>query len=438
MCTEKSCLLNSCLLEASIKSPLSGGNKYSVYTFLYTLVELPYYVYSVTTSHLRDFGSARTAFSGFNQIGREEYYYRSADLFNLNDWIDEANALRTFRLRCYQAGNLEAIYIRVMYEFFVLHLLDEGREKICLAGERGLLWAKYVDGMLNLAFSVDARGFVHNYPSFIIEPVFVVSLDGSRTRSTGAIDSSQFQAYLDKIRENYIRLMEDNSRDKMDPVINRNDGGTKKREEEAGMNMLRRRRERLMRHLRRRRQKKQFKSEEEESFTSSSDSDEEMNISLAEVKRLMENMISTLKSKEEEETPETREVFRAAQVQTTRLLLPNRVPSSPAAIGRRVDEHDFDFDIAIASTRFSSSTKCRLFTTRDLNVFLKLECVVIATRLFRDVYRWCFRTEVVLFFPGFASFRWLAVRFASPISFTFPCLACNVNVNCKLEEIVMN
>ncbi|WZY89061.1 hypothetical protein YC2023_045796 [Brassica napus] len=66
------------------------------------------------------------------------------------------------------------------------------------------------------------------------------------------------------------------------------------------------------------------------------------------------------------------------------------------------------------------------------------ECVVIATRLFRDVYRWCFRTEVVLFFPGFASFRWLAVRFASPISFTFPCLACNVNVNCKLEEIVMN
>ncbi|CAN6863768.1 unnamed protein product [Brassica oleracea] len=153
----------------------------------------------VATSHLRDFGSARIAFSG---------------------------------LRCYQAGNLEAIYIRGMYEFFVLHLLDEGREKIRLAGERGLLWAKYVDGMLNLAFSVDARVFVHNYPSFsrefveqmnymittsvssghwgyekpevfmsllerinpnvshdcwcsaVIEPVFVVSLDGSRTRWT--------------------------------------------------------------------------------------------------------------------------------------------------------------------------------------------------------------------------------------------------------------
>ncbi|CAN6839351.1 unnamed protein product [Brassica oleracea] len=110
------------------------------------------------------------------------------------------------------------------------------------------------------------------------------------------------QAYLDQIRENYIRFMEDNSREKVDPGIYRNDGGVKKREEEAEMNMLRRRRERLMRHLRRRRQKKQSKSEEEEeSFTSSSDSDEEMNISLAEVKRLMENMISTLKSKEEEE-----------------------------------------------------------------------------------------------------------------------------------------
>ncbi|CAF1916507.1 unnamed protein product [Brassica oleracea] len=111
----------------------------------------------VATSHLRDFGSVRIAFSQFNQIGREEYFYRYEDLFNLNDLIDEANALRTFRLRCYQAGNLEAIYMRGMYEFFVLHLLDEGR---------GLLWAKYVDGMLNLAFSVDPRGFVHNYPSF--------------------------------------------------------------------------------------------------------------------------------------------------------------------------------------------------------------------------------------------------------------------------------
>ncbi|KAF3536253.1 hypothetical protein F2Q69_00024094 [Brassica cretica] len=259
----------------------------------------------VATNHLWDFGSARIAFSGFDQIGREDYFYRSADLFNLNDWIEEANALRTFMLRCvavpttevpiirkgpttrsgsrviragfakavqellaqeqtgfkqlliqkladlkledtsepleyesqpatrcYEAGNLEAIYIRGMYEFFVLHLLDEGREKIRLAGERGLLLAKYVDGMLNLAFSVDARGFVHNYPSFsrefvdrmnymittsvfsgywdyekpqvfmslleridpnvshdcwcsaVIESVFVVSLDGSRTRWT--------------------------------------------------------------------------------------------------------------------------------------------------------------------------------------------------------------------------------------------------------------
>ncbi|KAF2618928.1 hypothetical protein F2Q68_00038807 [Brassica cretica] len=66
----------------------------------------------VATSHLRDFGSAIIAFSEFNQIGKEEYFYRSADLFNLNNWIDEANALRTFRLRCYQAGNLEAIYMR--------------------------------------------------------------------------------------------------------------------------------------------------------------------------------------------------------------------------------------------------------------------------------------------------------------------------------------
>ncbi|CAH8358041.1 unnamed protein product [Eruca vesicaria subsp. sativa] len=116
------------------------------------------------------------------------------------------------------------------------------------------------------------------------------------------------KAYLDKIRENYIRFMEDSSREKLDPAIYRNDGGAKKREEEAEMNMLRRRRERLMRRrerlMRRRRQREMQKQskpeeEEEESFTSC-DSDVEMNISLEEVKRLMENMNSTLTSKEED------------------------------------------------------------------------------------------------------------------------------------------
>ncbi|KAF8109769.1 hypothetical protein N665_0092s0040 [Sinapis alba] len=90
----------------------------------------------VATSHLRKFGSARVAFSGFNQVAREEYFYRSADLFHLNNWIDKVNAVRTFKIRCYQFG----------------------WDKIHLAGERGLLLAKYVDGTMNLAFSVDDRG----------------------------------------------------------------------------------------------------------------------------------------------------------------------------------------------------------------------------------------------------------------------------------------
>ncbi|KAF8052927.1 hypothetical protein N665_1489s0003 [Sinapis alba] len=112
---------------------------------------------NVATSHLRDFVSARVAFSRFNQVAREEYFYRFVDLFHMNDWIDEVNAVRTFKLRFYQFGNPEAIYMRGMYEFFVLHLLDEGMDKIHLASERGLLLAKCVDDLLNLAFSVDDR-----------------------------------------------------------------------------------------------------------------------------------------------------------------------------------------------------------------------------------------------------------------------------------------
>ncbi|CAH8392346.1 unnamed protein product [Eruca vesicaria subsp. sativa] len=175
----------------------------------------------VVTNHLRDFGSAKVALPAFNQIGIKEYLYKS---------IDEVNAVRTYMLKCYRAGNPQAICLRGMYEFFVLHLLDQGREKTRLAGERGFMLAKYVDDMLNLAFSVDERGLVHNFPTFtheiadqmdhmiatkvssghwgyeklqifmsllekidpiinynfwcseMIQPVFVVSLDGSRTR----------------------------------------------------------------------------------------------------------------------------------------------------------------------------------------------------------------------------------------------------------------
>ena len=106
------------------------------------------------------------AFPGFNAIGKKYYFYRSVNLIYPNDWIEEVNDIRTFRLRCYDLGNPEAICLRSMYEFFILHLVDEGKEKIYIAGERGCLLANYVDGIMNLACSVDDRGFVYNYPDF--------------------------------------------------------------------------------------------------------------------------------------------------------------------------------------------------------------------------------------------------------------------------------
>ncbi|KAL0722205.1 hypothetical protein Bca4012_036804 [Brassica carinata] len=125
----------------------------------------------VATNSIRDFGSARVAFHGFNEIGREDYFYRSANLIFMNEWIEEVNAVRIFRIKCYHLGNPEAICLQGMYEFFMLHLVDEGSEKIHLAGERGCLLAKYVDGMMNLSFSVDDRGLVHRYPSFTREHI---------------------------------------------------------------------------------------------------------------------------------------------------------------------------------------------------------------------------------------------------------------------------
>ncbi|KAF8112881.1 hypothetical protein N665_0059s0019 [Sinapis alba] len=96
-----------------------------------------------TSQRTFSFGSTRVAFYGFNQVVREEYFYRSADLFHLNDWMDEVNAVRTFKLRCYQFGNPEAIYMRGMYEFFILHLLDERRGKSILHVREDCCWSSH-------------------------------------------------------------------------------------------------------------------------------------------------------------------------------------------------------------------------------------------------------------------------------------------------------
>ncbi|KAF2533410.1 hypothetical protein F2Q70_00029151 [Brassica cretica] len=149
----------------------------------------------VATTSIRDFGSARVAFSGSNAVGREDHFYKSVVFIFLNDWIYEVNVVRTFKLKCYQLGNPEAIYLRGMYEYFILYLLDEGREKIHLAGDRGCMLAKYVDVGHSLAIGVtinlmfmyllgriDRNVSYDCWCSAIIEPVFVVSIDGSRTR----------------------------------------------------------------------------------------------------------------------------------------------------------------------------------------------------------------------------------------------------------------
>lgn len=42
----------------------------------------------IAKNSICDFGSARIAFLGFNEIGREYYFYRSADLIFVNEWIE--------------------------------------------------------------------------------------------------------------------------------------------------------------------------------------------------------------------------------------------------------------------------------------------------------------------------------------------------------------
>ena len=111
-CSDKSCLLNSCLLEASTCrwsedhyhllqinkmgilhllhkkniSPFTWLNEYlSMVNF--DLDSLPPFILhkilsKVATTSIRDFGCARVAFPGFHAVGREDYFYKSAVSFS--------------------------------------------------------------------------------------------------------------------------------------------------------------------------------------------------------------------------------------------------------------------------------------------------------------------------------------------------------------------
>ncbi|CAN6906307.1 unnamed protein product, partial [Brassica oleracea] len=110
----------------------------------------------VATTSIRDFGSARVAFPGFNAVGREDHFYKSADLIFLNDWTDEVNAVRTFKLRCYQLGNPEAIYLQVP----TVTLIEMKLQHVRSNPEGG----RYKDG------TVTARSFQLDHPPNWTDP----------------------------------------------------------------------------------------------------------------------------------------------------------------------------------------------------------------------------------------------------------------------------
>lgn len=53
----------------------------------------------------------------------------------------------------------------------MFHIVPERRKKIHFAVDKRCLLAKYVDYTMNLAFSIDDRWLVYNYPSFTREHV---------------------------------------------------------------------------------------------------------------------------------------------------------------------------------------------------------------------------------------------------------------------------
>ncbi|CAN6884617.1 unnamed protein product [Brassica oleracea] len=142
----------------------------------------------VATISIRDFGCARVAFPGFSTVGREDYFYKFADLIFLNDWLDQVNAVRTFRLKCYQLGNPEVIYLRafsVDHRGLVHNYPDFNREYVDRMYHMITSWVLSChwdydkpEMFMSLLERIDPNVSYDCWCSAIIEPVFVVSIDG--------------------------------------------------------------------------------------------------------------------------------------------------------------------------------------------------------------------------------------------------------------------
>ncbi|CAH8341682.1 unnamed protein product [Eruca vesicaria subsp. sativa] len=146
----------------------------------------------VATNHLGDFGSARVALPAFNQIGREEYFYKSADLIHFNDWIDEVNVVRTYMLKCYQAGNPQAIYMRAFsgydrglvhnFPTFAREFADQMNHMLATEVSSGHWGYEKPQIFMSLLEKIDPNINYNCWCAEMMQPVFVVTLDGSRTR----------------------------------------------------------------------------------------------------------------------------------------------------------------------------------------------------------------------------------------------------------------
>ncbi|CAH8369628.1 unnamed protein product [Eruca vesicaria subsp. sativa] len=117
-------------------------------------------IFIVARSSVWEVSCAQVAFPGFSVGGREDYFYKSANLIFMKDWIDVVNAV----IQRSSTGEI------CMSSSSSIYLIKE-KKKIHLASKRGFLLVRYVDDMMNLAFCADDRGLVHKYPAFTLEYV---------------------------------------------------------------------------------------------------------------------------------------------------------------------------------------------------------------------------------------------------------------------------
>lgn len=119
----------------------------------------------VGRSSLKDLFNLKVTCKTVKDVSESFVVYASIDLFSFT--VNQSMTASRFIVRCYESGNLDAIYIKGTHDYFFHNRRDDGLLRIKRAADGGCEIALYTYGMLRAALHDDGASLSQLTKEFV-------------------------------------------------------------------------------------------------------------------------------------------------------------------------------------------------------------------------------------------------------------------------------